>query len=304
MMSDTGDGDFTPKSNDLVKLFSEIEKNHKKLYKIEKVFLLDFTIGCWFFFLILYYFYSFITLFLLTPFTIYSYYFENKAFDSDLIIDYSNILSMASFAGIFFPGIALIETLCSLGKMKQRKLRNKIVEDFFNGNFVILEYPKWIEGIGIVNKLHEEDKNLGTTINFSANKFKQNEYYFLTNLSCKSHKNHRGTEHHTYYERNHKGELVEHSYTTYYYYQTATFEIEGQDIKLLHNKYSPAFDTAEKYDVLFKINKADSESVQYSGEILKLFLQDGSGGVCPGGKGGDLPISSSMNFSNNKAVVA
>ena len=168
-----------------------------------------------------------------------------------------------------------------------------------------MDEPRWISKIGYVNRLHPDDLEKGDRIEMSPESITKEGVYFLKNLKCIDHKNVQGSETHTYYETDAWGERTEHSYTTYYYYQIAYFDLDGARLILKSEDYSPAFDTSNSYDILFEINDVLSASNELSGNILKLLVDEAQPPNNPEEVGGSKPnLPQPMMRNNSKAVAA
>ena len=216
------------------------------------------------------------------------------------------ILEGGVFAVTVAPFLLMIDLIFTTPGILRRINHNKMVEDFINGNRISLENPRWIDKIGYVNKLHPLHENEGQEINFNPLKISENECYFVRHMRCIRHDNREGSYITTSWEYDAFGERREVSHTTYYYYQVATFELNGRTISLRNSNYSPAFDTSITYDIVFQINRFNKSNGQYNGKILNLFVQEGSGNHTPGERGGTLPDSPQrMNRPTHiKAAVA
>ena len=146
---------------------------------------------------------------------------------------------------------------------------------------------------------------LGEEIQISPKTIEKPGVYFLGDIQCFDHKNKRGSETHTYYERDANGETREVTYTSYYYYQIAYFDLDGTVLKLKTDQYSPAFDTANSYHIIFKIKDENTINNELEGKILNLFVSDVSRTIRPRGEG--VPPANSpqrMNNNDQKAAIA
>ena len=216
------------------------------------------------------------------------------------------ILEGGVFAVTVAPFLLMIDLIFTTPGILRRINHNKMVEDFINGNCISLENPRWIDKIGYVNKLHPLHENEGQEINFNPLKISENECYFVRHMRCIRHDNLEGSYITTSWEYDAFGERREVSHTTYYYYQVATFELNGKTISLRNSNYSPAFDTSITYDIVFQINRFNKSNGQYNGKILNLFVQEGSGNNTPEERGGTLPdFPQRMNRPTHiKAAIA
>lgn len=218
---------------------------------------------------------------------------------------YFDLIMFALFMAKYLPIIAAIELVISIPRIRRNKHWNTLIEDFNNGNNVLIDQPKWLDKIGYVSKLHPNHLKLGEEIQISPITIEKPGVFFLADVQCFDHKNKRGSETHTYYERDANGETREVTYTSYYYYQVAYFELNGTVLKLKTDQYSPAFDTANSYHIIFKISDENTINDEVEGKILNLFVQDDSRTSCPRGEG--VPPANSpqrMQNKNQKAAIA
>lgn len=218
---------------------------------------------------------------------------------------YFDLIMFALSIAKYLPIIAAIELVISIPRIRRNKHWNTLIDDFNNGNNVVIDQPRWLHKIGYVSKLHPNHLKLGEEIQISPKTIEKPGVYFLADIQCFDHKNKRGSETHTYYERDTNGETREVTYTSYYYYQIAYFDLGGTVLKLKTDQYSPAFDTANSYHIIFKINDENTINNDLEGEILNLFVSDISRTSCPRGEG--VPPANSpqrMNNYNQKAAIA
>ena len=218
---------------------------------------------------------------------------------------YLDLIMFALSIAKYLPIIATIELVISIPRIRRNKHWNTLIHDFNNGNNVVIDQPRWMHKIGYVSKLHPNHLKLGEEIQISPKTIEKPGVYFLADIQCFDHKNKRGSETHTYYERDANGETREVTYTSYYYYQIAYFDLDGTVLKLKTDQYSPAFDTANSYHIIFRINDENTINNELEGEILNLFVSDVSRTFRPRGEG--VPPANSpqrMHNNNQKAAIA
>ena len=218
---------------------------------------------------------------------------------------YFDLIMFALFMAKYLPIIAAIELVISIPRIRRNKHWNTLIEDFNSGNNVVIDQPRWLHKIGYVSKLHPSHLKKGEEIQMSPRTIEKPGVYFLADVQCFDHKNKRGSETHTYYETDAHGETREVTYTSYYYYQVAYFELNGTVLKLKTDQYSPAFDTANSYHIIFKISDEIIINDEVEGKILNLFVQDDSSIGSPRGEGAP-PANSPQRMQNNnqKAAIA
>ena len=280
-------------------LDKNVKSEHFTLYKKKSIFFLPFSTI----------FGIFSTFFIMLLFCINSlFFFIELIFDevSEMSADgFLEIVMLAFFTIKYLPVALLVELLFTAPGMIRRNRENKFVEEFFNGRNVVLDEPRWISKIGYVNRLHPDDLEKGDRIEISPELITKEGVYFLKNLKCVDHKNVQGSETHTYYETDAWGERKEYSYTTYYYYQIAYFDFNGERLILKSKDYSPAFDTSNSYDILFKIDDVLTTSNVLKGNILKLLVDETRPLYNPGEVGGSKPnLPQPMMSNNSKAAIA
>ena len=298
-MTATGPLAGYPQFSDRDFLDRNVKSEHFSLYKKKGLFFLPFS----------YLFGIFSTVIIMLFFCINSlFFFIELIFDevTEMSADgFLEVVMIALFTIKYLPVVLLVELFFTTPGMIRRNRENKFVEEFYNGRNVVLDEPRWISKIGYVNRLHPDDLNKGDRIEISPKLITKEGVYFLKNLKCIDHKNKQGSETHTYYETDAWGERVEYSYTTYYYYQIAYFDLNGVRLVLKSEDYSPAFDTSNSYDILFKIKDALSASNELSGNILKLLVDEAQPSNNPEEVGGSKPnLPQRMIKNNSKAVVA
>ena len=285
IMSAKGPRDEFEQLSDKDYLNQLLDSNHRQLYKKEYILFLPLTIifGAWC-----------TTMLFVLMIPLLSYFIseliEGSTFEETMSV-IGAILEGSVFAVTVVPFLLMIDLIFTTPGMLRRIKHNKMVDDFINGNRISLENPRWINKIGYVNKLHPVHENEGQEIKFNPLKISENECYFVRHMRCIQHDNREGSYTTTYWETDAFGERREVSHTTYYYYQVATFELNGSTISLKNSDYSPAFDTSITYDIVFEINGFDKSSGRYNGKILNLFVQDGSAEDTPGERGGTVPDS-------------
>ena len=280
-------------------LDKNVKSEHFTLYKKKSIFFLPFSTI----------FGIFSTFFIMLLFCINSlFFFIELIFDevSEMSADgFLEIVMLAFFTIKYLPVALLVELLFTAPGMIRRNRENKFVEEFFNGRNVVLDEPRWISKIGYVNRLHPDDLEKGDRIEISPELITKEGVYFLKNLKCVDHKNVQGSETHTYYETDAWGERKEYSYTTYYYYQIAYFDFNGERLILKSKDYSPAFDTSNSYDILFKIDDVLTTSNLLKGNILKLLVDETRPLYNPEEVGGSKPnLPQPMMSNNSKAAIA
>ena len=285
IMSAKGPRDEFEQLSDRDYLNQLLDSNHRQIYKKENILFLPCSIMFGGVFVILMMFFSLFT------FLLFFIELIEGRISKDTVSMLGAILEAGIFAVTVVPFLLMIDLIFTTPGMLKRIKHNKMVDDFISGNRISLENPRWINKIGYVNKLHPEHVNDGQEIKFNPVKISENECYFIRNMRCIRHDNREGSYTSTYWETDAFGERREVSYTTYYYYQVATFELNGSTISLKNSDYSPAFDTSITYDIVFEINGFDKSSGRYNGKILNLFVQDGSAEDTPGERGGTVPDS-------------
>ena len=285
IMSAKGPRDEFEQLSDRDYLNQLLDSNHRQIYKKENILFLPCSIMFGGVFVILMMFFSLFT------FLLFFIELIEGRISKDTVSMLGAILEAGIFAVTVVPFLLMIDIIFTTPGMLKRIKHNKMVDDFISGNRISLENPRWINKIGYVNKLHPEHVNDGQEIKFNPVKISENECYFIRNMRCIRHDNREGSYTSTYWETDAFGERREVSHTTYYYYQVATFELNGSTISLKNSDYSPAFDTSITYDIVFEINGFDKSSGRYNGKILNLFVQDGSAEDTPGERGGTVPDS-------------
>lgn len=280
-------------------LDKNVKSEHFSLYKNQSIFFLPFSS--------LFGFFS--TFFIMLLFCINSLYFFIELISnevSNMSADgFLEVVMIAVFTIKYLPVVMLVELLFTTPGMIRRNRENKLVEEFYNGSNVVLDQPRWISKIGYVNRLHPDDLNKGDRIEISPKIITKEGFYFLKNLRCIDHENKQGSETHTYYERDYDGNSREYSHTTYYYYQIAYFDLNGERLILKSKDYSPAFDTSKRYDILFRIDDVLPTSNELSGNILKLLVDGAQPLNNPGEAGGAKPnLPQPMMINNSKAAIA
>ena len=287
IMSAKGPRDEFEQLSDKDYLNQLLDSNHRKIYKKEGVLFLPLTIifGVWCTMMLL------VFLVIVVPISIIDDLMIGSTFEETMSM-LGAMLEGGVFAVTVAPFLLIIDLIFTTPGMLRRIKHNKMVEDFINGNRVSLENPRWINKIGYVNKLHPAHENEGQEIKFNPLKITENECYFVRHMRCIRHDNREGSYTTTHWETDAFGERKEVSHTTYYYYQVATFELNGTIISLRNSDYSPAFDTSITYDIVFEINDFDKSSGRYNGKILNLFVQEGAAVNTPGERGGIVPDSS------------
>jgi hypothetical protein len=298
-MSATGPLSGYAQYSDREFLDKNVKSEHFTLYKKKSIFFLPFSSI----------FGIFSTFFIMLLFCINSlFFFIELIFDevSEMSADgYLEVVMLAFFTIKYLPVALLVELLFTTPGMIRRNRENKFVEEFYNGRNVVLDEPRWISKIGYVNRLHPDDLEKGDRIEISPELITKEGVYFLKNLKCIDHKNVQGSETHTYYETDAWGERKEYSYTTYYYYQIAFFDLNGERLILKSKDYSPAFDTSNSYDILFKIDDVLTTSNLLKGNILKLLVDETRPPNNPGEVGGSKPnLPQPMMTNNSKAAIA
>ncbi len=284
-MSAKGPQDEFEQLSDKDYLNQLLDSNHRHLYKKENILFLPLTMffGAW------------CTIMLFAFMIPLLSYFISELIEGSTFEETMSMLGAIFEGGVFAvtvaPFLLMIDIIFTTPGMLRRIRHNKMVDDFIHGNRVSLENPRWINKIGYVNKLHPVHVNEGQEIKFNPLKISENECYFVRHMRCIRHHNREGSYTSTYWETDAFGERREVSHTTYYYYQVATFELNGSTISLKNSDYSPAFDTSITYDIVFEINGFDKSSGRYNGKILNLFVQDGSAEDTPGERGGTVPDS-------------
>lgn len=202
--------------------------------------------------------------------------------------------------------ILSIELAFNIPQVNPRVKRNEIREDVHeNQNIIDLTNPRWISGesksklIGYVDKLHPLDLELGTEIGFAPHAFTRGGVHFIRSQNCFKHENKQGCTHHSYMDSN--GEMV--TETVYYYYQIAYFKIQGKQLVLRTDDYSPAFDNSFKYSILFQVSNLENNVIQ--GKILNLFVQEGAAKDIPEEWEGNVPSTPQpMKNNTKKAAIA
>ncbi|MDC0556582.1 hypothetical protein OAO34_02220 [Candidatus Poseidoniaceae archaeon] len=279
-------------------LDKNVKSEHFSLYKKKRIFFLPFS--CFFGIVS--------TFFIMLLFCINSlFFFIELIFGevSEMSADgFLEVVMTAVFTVKYLPVVLLVELFFTTPGMIRRNRENKLVEEFYNGRNIVLDEPRWISKIGYVNRLHTDDLNKGDRIEISPEIITKEGVYFLKNLKCIDHKNMQGSETQTYWSEDSDG-MTEYSITTYYYYQIAYFDLDGARLILKSEDYSPAFDTSNSYDILFKINDVLSASNELSGNILKLLVDEAQPLYNPGEVGGAKPnLPQPMTLNNSKAVAA
>ena len=280
-------------------LDKNVKSEHFSLYKKKSIFFLPFSSI----------FGMLSTVIIMLFFCINSlFFFIELIFDevSESTADlFLAIVMLAIFTIKYLPVVLLVELFFTTPGMIRRNRENKFVDEFYNGRNVVLDEPRWISKIGYVNRLHPDDLNKGDRIEISPKIITKEGVYFLKNLKCIDHKNVQGSETHTYYETDAWGERKEYSYTTYYYYQIAFFDLNGERLILKSKDYSPAFDTSNSYDILFRIDDVLPTSNELMGNILKLLVDETRPPNNPGEVGGSKPnLPQPMISNNSKAAIA
>ena len=280
-------------------LDKNVASQHFSLYKKKSIFFLPFSV-------------LFVVVF--TGLTMFFFIFSSLFFFLELLAgevsktsadDFLIVLELTVFTIKYLPIILLVELFFTTPWMIKKNRENKFVEEFYNGKNVVLEEPRWISKVGYVNRLHPDDLDKGDRIEISPESITKEGFYFLKNLKCINHENKQGSETHTYYETDAWGERQEYSYTTYYYYQIAYFDLNGTQLILKSKDYSPAFDTSNSYDILFKINDVLQTPNELSGNILKLLVDEALPLDNPGEVGGAEPNRPQpMIINNSKAAIA
>ena len=285
IMSGEGPRDEFEQLSDKDYLNQLLDSNHLQIYKKENILFLPYT------FISSFYFVIFIMIFSLMALLYFFFELIEGSISKDTVSMLSDILEFSVFVATVVPFLLMIDLIFTTPGMIRRIKHNKMAEDFINGNRVSLENPRWINKIGYVNKLHPVHENEGQEIKFNPLKISENECYFVRHMRCIRHDNREGSYTTTHWETDAYGERIEVSHTTYYYYQVATFELNGNTISLKNSDYSPAFDTSITYDIVFEINDFDKSNGLYNGKILNLFVQDGSALDTSGERGGTVPDS-------------
>ena len=286
IMSAKGPRDEFEQISDKDYLNQLLDSNHRQIYKKESILFLPFSIMFGGVFLI------FMMMFSLFTFLLFFIELIEGSISKDTVSMLGAILEASIFAVSVAPFLLIIDLIFTTPGMLRRIKHNRMVDDFINGNRVSLENPRWINKIGYVNKLHPAHENEGQEIKFNPLKITENECYFVRHMRCIRHDNREGSYTTSHWETDAFGERREVSHTTYYYYQVATFELNGTIISLRNSDYSPAFDTSITYDIVFEINDFDKSSGGYNGKILNLFVQEGAADYTPGERGGTVPDSS------------